>query len=215
MNYDSLVSAVMAFTENDGDEFVAALPTIIQASQLEIERDLDNYGFVFHDYTSVTVGDPFLTKPSNTFVIKDLSVVVSGNYIPLRMRTLDFLRVYWPDRTSVGIPKYYANWDNETIIVAPAFISATTAEMTFTAPVSVLSSSVSSNYITDYAPNALLYKSIENSYLFMKEPNKAALFKSKYLEERDRMLNEARSTRRDDLQAPGTSQGENTQNGGN
>lgn len=212
-SYNALVSAVMGYTENDATEFTGALNDIINSAELEIARDLDNYGFVFHDYTSVTTSDPFLTKPTGTYVVKDLSVIVSGSYVPLRLRTLGFLRAYWPDRTSVGTPKYYANWDNETLIIAPAPISATTAEMTFTAQVSALSSAVTTNYLTDFAYNALLYKTLELSYLFMKDTIKAGEFRSKYENEKSRMLNEARRTRRDDYQTPGMSTGENTQTG--
>ena len=46
MNYITLVSAVIAASENDGPEFVGALPDMVQRAQARMMNDLDDQGLV-------------------------------------------------------------------------------------------------------------------------------------------------------------------------
>ena len=63
---------------------------------------------------------------------------------------------YAPDRTSTGIPKYYANWDNDTIILAPTPNAAYTIELAYNAQETGLSSSNTTTWVSTNAPGLLL-----------------------------------------------------------
>jgi hypothetical protein len=53
VDFNSLVSVIIETTENDGSEFVGALPAMIQRAQEKMQNDLDDQGLV--SYTSVAV----------------------------------------------------------------------------------------------------------------------------------------------------------------
>ena len=53
MDFNSLVSVIIETTENDGSEFVGALPAMIQRAQEKMQNDLDDQGLV--SYVSVAV----------------------------------------------------------------------------------------------------------------------------------------------------------------
>ena len=46
MDFNSLVSAIVETTENDGSEFLGALPNMIQRAQDKMMNDLDDQGLV-------------------------------------------------------------------------------------------------------------------------------------------------------------------------
>ena len=78
---------------------------------------------------------------------------------------------YFPNRTSTGIPKYYANWDNDTIILAPAPNAAYTIELAYNAQPTGLSSSNTTTWVSTNVPQMLLYACLVEAFKFLKGPD--------------------------------------------
>ena len=92
-----------------------------------------------------------------------------------------FINEYSPNRTSTGIPKYYASWDNNTIIVAPAPNAAYTVELAYNAQPTGLSSSNTTTWVSLNAPRALLYASLVEAFKFLKGPdNMLAIYEQSF-----------------------------------
>ena len=79
---------------------------------------------------------------------------------------------YAPDRTSAGAgtPKYYADWDQDTHYLAPTPNAALTVELAYTYKPDGLSSTQTSTWLSQNAPNVLLYGCILQALGYLKGP---------------------------------------------
>ena len=89
---------------------------------------------------------------------------------------------YRSDRTATGLPKYYANWDNDTIILAPAPNAAYTIELAYNALPTGLSSSTTTTWVSNNMPTLLLYACLAEAFKFLKNPNMASMYTQSYQE---------------------------------
>lgn len=203
--YNQLILDTIAAAEDDGDEFVAYIPVGLRLAQLRLFRDLDTYGFVIYTSTSMTAGSPFVTKPTGTFIVKSFTFFTStGEQKDLLLRTDEFCRDYWPIRSSVGIPKYYAPWGYSQVYVAPTPASAWGNEWSLIVLPSAVSVSAQTNWFTDFADEALFYALMVEMMNFAKNPTMKSAWEERYQDAKSLLRNEARRTRRDD-QAPNNS----------
>ncbi|NBR00609.1 MAG: hypothetical protein EBT97_09200 [Actinobacteria bacterium] len=213
-SYTQLYDYIRSATENDDTEFAAAIPTFIDQTRMRLARDIDTYGFVV--YTTAAVSTYLVSIPSDALVLKNVTYVSAGRYSQLIMRTDEFLREYWPQRTSVGEPKYYARWGYNQILVAPAPSTSASLEISYVQiPTSIGSVGTSTNWLTEYAPEALFYGCMQEACMFMKNYQAAALWEGKYQDAVGKLRNEARRTRQDDnLNNNSPAGGDNTLQGG-
>jgi hypothetical protein len=196
-SYTQLYDYIRSASENDDTEFAAAIPTFIDQTRMRLSRDIDTYGFVV--YTTVAVSTYLVSVPSDALVLKNVTYVSAGRYSQLIMRTDEFLREYWPQRTSVGEPKYYARWGYNQLLVAPAPSTSASLEISYVQiPTSIGSVGTSTNWLTEYAPEALFYGCMQEACMFMKNYQAAALWEGKYQDAVGKLRNEARRTRQDD-----------------
>jgi hypothetical protein len=196
--YTQLVADIESTAENDDTEFVTQIPEFISRAQYRLHRDLDTYGFVTYTTVLATTGDYLLAKPSSALIIKHLYRVSAGRREPLIMRTDEYINEYWPDRTSVGTPKYYSNWGFNNWLIAPACSVPSTFEVSIIGVPVELSSGNPTNWLTDYAPEALFYCSMVEATQFMKNYGAAQTWESMYQNAVAMLRNEARRTRQDD-----------------
>ena len=77
-----------------------------------------------------------------------------------------------PNRTSTaaGTPKYYADYDFDTHMLAPTPNAALTVELAYTYKPPVLSSTTTSKWVSQNAPNVLLYGCVLEALGYLKGP---------------------------------------------
>lgn len=218
ITYNSLTSAIIEAAEDDSAEFLAYIPKAIDRAEVNLTRALDTYGFDVISSTAMSIGDPYVSVPSGTFIIRSVDILTSGgNRTDLLMRTREFCKDYWPIRSSVGIPKFYA-WKPGagSIYVVPTPTSAFNNEWVTVQRPTPITSANQTNWFTDHADEALFYFSMMEVMDFAKNPKMHAQFEAKAQMAVAAVKNEARRTRRDD-QAPNTSPagGDNTIDGAN
>lgn len=216
VTYSSLVLAIQETAENTGSEFVDSIPNFISRTEKRLTRDIDLQGLTKFATTNFVTATPIYQKPSNALIVKNLTITSGGSRINLVMKTKEYLNDYWPDRTSVGEPRYYANYGTE-LLVAPAPASAYPAEISYVVePTALASSTQEENYFTQYCSNALFYGSMVEAALFMKNPTAANIWESFYGREIVALNNEARRSRRDSMAMPASpAGGPNTLTGDN
>jgi hypothetical protein len=206
--YDQLVLDCVAAAEDDSDEFVAYIPVGLRLAQLRLFRDLDTYGYVTYASTSMTAGSPFVTKPTGTFIVKSFTFFTSdGSQTDLLQRTDEFCRDYWPIRTSVGVPKYYAPWGYNQVYIAPTPDHPYGNEWSLVVLPSAISSAAQTNWFTDFADEALFYGLMVEMMNFAKNPTMKAVWDERYQDAKSLLRNEARRTRRDDQTPNGSPAG--------
>jgi len=96
----------------------------------------------------------------------------SNNRTFLIQKDISFINEFAPDRTSsgAGTPKYYAVYDDDTHMLAPTPNAALTVELAYTYKPPVLSSTTTSNWVSQNAPNVLLYGCVLEALGYLKGP---------------------------------------------
>ena len=201
-NYTYLVNDIIESTENDNSDFTSAIPKFVNRAELRLTTDLDDYGLVTHTSVAVSSGKNVVTLPSGTRIIKNVNINNAGTKINLVQRTDEFINDYWSVSASTGTPEYYARRDNTTILIAPTPVSTVDGIVVHISRPTTLSSATNTNYFSDFCYNALYNASMVEALLFMKNYEAIAVYESRYKEDVLALRNQARRTRRDDMQSP-------------
>ena len=214
-NYTYLVNDIIETTENDNSDFTSAIPKFVNRAELRLTKDLDDYGLVTYTSVAVSSGKSIINLPSGTRILKNFNINNAGTKINLLQRTDEFLNDYWNVSASTGTPQYYARRDNTTVLIAPTAVSTVDGIIVHISRPATLSSVTNTNYFSDFCYNALYNASMVEALLFMKNYEAITIYESRYKEEVQALRNQARRTRRDDMETPASpAGGDNTILGG-
>tara|TARA_R100000482_G_scaffold33233_1_gene10837 strand:+ start:405 stop:1049 length:645 start_codon:yes stop_codon:yes gene_type:complete len=189
----TLTASVQEWTQNDESTFVAEIPFFIKNAEERIFKTVDLDYFRKNVTGTATSGNKFLEKPSDYMATFSLSLINSGANVFLLQKDVNFLQEYHPDPTVTGTPKYYAQFDVSTFILAPTPNADFTAELHYYyRPASLTTDNSGSTWISTNAPDALLYGTLVEAYTFMKgEKDLLDLYNGRYLESIARLKNYA------------------------
>jgi len=200
MDFNSLVSAIVETTENDGSEFLGALPNMIQRAQDKMMNDLDDQGLVSYASVAVSSGTAEVSVPTGGEIIKTFTIEVSGARTQLKHRPYEYMLDYWPVSASTGTPRYYGFKTNTEIRVAPTPSATVDSQIGFIAQITTITSASPTNYFTQHCQNALFFATMIEASLFMKSFNTTQAWQQEYQGEIERLRNRARRSRQDDMQ---------------
>jgi len=171
MNYSELIDNIRNYTEIDSNVFTTGVvDTFIMMAEGRILRDIDLDVFKKESTGTTTIGTKSLGAPSDILTHRYLMLTVDGEQRFLDFRDTSFIKEYWPDGTETGVPKYYAVWDHNTLILAPTPDDAYTVEIGYIYRPAQLSSSNTTTWISTNAPEALLYACLIQAYSYTKGP---------------------------------------------
>jgi hypothetical protein len=210
-NYTYLVGDIIAAAEDDSTEFYNYIPNMVNRAEERLTKDLDDYGLVTYTSVAVSAGNNKVTLPSGTRIVKNVNITSNSSKINLLQRTDEFINDYWPVSASTSEPKYYARRNNTTILIAPTPASTVNGEIVHVNKPTALTSANQNNYFSDYAYDLLFNASMIEAMLFMKNYSQVGTYQNVYNQILDLQRNQARRTRRDDMQSPfSPSGGDNT-----
>ncbi|NBS69828.1 hypothetical protein EBT31_13085 [bacterium] len=171
MTYDELVTNIRNYTEVNSNVFTSSvINTFITMGENRILRDIDLDVFKKESTGSLTSGNKFLGAPSDILTHRYLMLTNAGEQIFLDFRDTSFMKEYWPDGTETGIPKYFSVWDQDTFYVAPTPNSNYTVELGYIYRPAQLSSTNQTTWVSNNAPEALLYACLIQAYSYTKGP---------------------------------------------
>ena len=169
-----LQTDIRGYTEVDSNVFSdSVLSRIIKNAENKIYREVDSDQDRHYATSSLIVGNRYVTIPSDLRLIRYVQLKDSaGNQYYLEQRDTTFMAEYYsdPGSSSVDIPKYYANWDENFWVVAPTPYK--TYEITLgynKEPVSIVTDTAGTFLSNKYA-DLLLYACLVNAYGYLKGP---------------------------------------------
>lgn len=133
--------------------------------------------------TAITQFTITYVSGSTTESIVAATGIVSGeleNRTPLLPRSYEYIASYWPDRTQVGTPRFYADYNYGNIIIAPTPEITNPFEMVYFEKPAPLSETNQTNWFTDYARDLLLYACLLETAPYLKNDSRAAIWKDYY-----------------------------------
>ena len=195
--YAQLKSAIQEYTENTETTFVSYIDEFIRSAEDRIFYLVDLEYFRKNATSAVTQNDPFLSLPTDFLASFSLSITNSSSKEFLLQKDVNFIQEYNPNSATTGTPKYYARFDVDNLILAPTPDSNYVCEFHyFYRPASLTAGADSgTTWLSTNAPNALLYGSLYEAYIYMKgEPDILQLYDKQFSEALSRLkdLAEAR-----------------------
>ena len=159
--YSELKEAIKDYTENEETTFVSNLPVFIRNCEERILKSVQLTFFRRNQTSSLTSGNRFLALPDDYLSSFSLSVTSASNKSFLQHKDVSFIEDYNPNAATQGLPKYYGEFDEGNLIVAPSPDAAYAVELHyFYRPASLTAGADSAKtWLSDNAPFAMLYGS--------------------------------------------------------
>lgn len=181
MTYDSLTSTVLQYLERNDTAVVNAIPTFISLAEFEIAQEIKTLGQLQIVESNMTASNAILQKPARWRKTVSMSVTVAGKKQPVYLRKYEYLKNYWPDADQTDVPLYYADTDWEHWYIAPTPNLAYAFEVLYYERIAPLSSTNQTNWLTQNAPNAMLFGTLLQAMQFLKNDQRV-IFQQKYTE---------------------------------
>jgi hypothetical protein len=168
--YADLVTKIRNYTEVDDTVFTSAIINgFILDAEERILRDVNTDADRKYATASMVSGQKFLNFPDGALVIRALQITSGSDKIYLEKRDTTFIDEFNPTQAT-GVPKYYANLDNDTLMFAPVPNTTFSIQASYVAKPTGLSSSNTQTYLSKNFPAGLLYACLIEAYGYLKGP---------------------------------------------
>ena len=158
------------------------LDQFIRNTELDIAGKVD-YDDLRAFKTSTCVADQrYLSMPDGTMYLRSVQITSDSTRIFLEKRDTSFISEF-NSTDATGIPKYYANWDDATLVIAPVPSSALTVQINYVIDPPHFNSSTAT-FLSTNQESMLLHGVLSECFSYLKGPaDMYTLYKSKYNEE--------------------------------
>lgn len=179
LTYDSLTETVLQYLERSDAATRAQIPTFITMCEFEIAQQIKTLGQMQVAESMMEAGNPVIPKPARWRKTVSFNVVVNGSREPVLLRKYEYIKNYSPDSNTEGQPLYYSDYDYEHWFVGPTPDQDYFFEVLYYERISPLSSDNQTNWLTQNAPNAMLFGTLLQAMPFLKNDQRQ-IFQQKY-----------------------------------
>lgn len=183
MNKGELYTAVQGYLEATETNFVANLDTFARLCEEDIYRQVQLPQLRKNSTSNFILGSQYLSAPSDYLSSYSMAVSVGGSYQFLTSKEVNFMREVYPSPSELGIPRWFAQFDGDTFIVAPTPSNNFPVELHYYyKPISISTmADVGTTWISLNAENALLFGMVMHGYIFLKgDQDVMASYKMQY-----------------------------------
>ena len=188
MTFNSLKEDMRRYLERGftlaGDQIVyEQIPRLINLAERRIARELKVEGLINVVTSTMQTGLAVYPKPDRwrATVSFNYGTGDQGNeYNQLFARSYEYVRKYWPNREQTGVPLFYAEYDYNNRIVAPTPDAAYPFEVLIYQLLPLLDDANQTNWLTDYAPQVLLYGALLEATPFLKNDERIQVWQTMY-----------------------------------
>lgn len=195
MTYTELLQQIRDYTEVDSSVLTNSIcDTFIKNAELKIFRQTDADYSREYATSSFTAGNKYLTLPNDdtdegatttrrAIIVRSVVVTNTSNVqVALEPRDDTFITEY-NSSGDTGFPKYYAMFRENAIVVAPTPTTGYSVLLDYVYTPDNLSSTNTTTYISQNAPELLLYACLVEAFAYLKGPaDMYKLYSDKYNE---------------------------------
>lgn len=159
------------------------IPKLINFAERRIAREIKIQGFQTVVTTAMQAGIAVIAKPDRwreTVSINIGTGAGSNNRQLLFTRSYEYCRSYWPDETATGQPVFYADYNYQHWVFAPTPDVAYPIEIVYYELPQLLDETNQQNWLTNFAPNALLYGTLLEATPFLKNDERIPVWLNFY-----------------------------------
>ena len=186
ISYSDFLTQVRDYTEVDSNVLTDTLiGQFIRNTELNVAGSVDYDDTRKYATSSFTSNKRYLITPDDFLVIRSLQVFnttdQTGTRSFMEKRDTSFITEY-NGAGSTGLPKYYANWDESSIVVAPTPDQSYAVQLNYIITPPNFTSS-NNTYLSEYQQGMLLDGVLTEAFAYLKGPmDMYNLYKSKYTE---------------------------------
>ena len=187
MTYSELVQKIRDYTEVSSTVLSDTIVNgFIENAEFRILRDVDSDNNRRYVTANLVLNTRFIDTPTDLLVVRSAQIVDSDgtsaadNRDFLQYRDVNFMSEF-NNKGVTGVPKYYSNWDENTLVFAPTPDATYKIQLNYVLKPAGLSSTVPTTYLSQKFPNGLLYACLVEAYGFLKGPQDLLqLYEQKY-----------------------------------
>lgn len=167
MNYAELRQSIIDFTESTDTTFEDNIDTFIENAERRIYNSVLIPVLRKNVTGNATADNKYLACPSDFLAPYELAFVVDGNYEYVLQKDVSYVRQAFTDPTATGVPRYYAQFDDNTFILGPTPDDDYVAELHYYYyPQSIVLAGTT--WLGDNYPMCLLYGALCEANIFLK-----------------------------------------------
>ena len=178
MTYTELVDAVLAYTQNYEQEFMANIPVFVRQVEQRVYNTVQIPALRRNQTGVLTTGNKYLSAPPDFMAVYSLAVIdADGMYHYALDKDVNYIREAYPSPADTGLPQHYAIFGPTTVgstitnelsfIVGPTPDAGYGVEMHYYYyPESIVTAGTT--WLGDNYDPVLLYGTLREAYLFMK-----------------------------------------------
>lgn len=188
MTFNALQDDVRSYLERGGsavtDPLVfAQIPKLINFAERRISRDLKVQGFQTVVTSSLTTGQPVYPKPDRWRETISINIGIGpGNNQrkTLFVRSYEYVREYWPNQQETEKPEFYADYNYTNWLIVPTPDENYPIEILYYELPALLDNSNQTNWLTEFAPNLLLYATLLEATPYLKNDERIPVWQNMY-----------------------------------
>ena len=188
MTFDSLLVDLRQYLERgtvvDTTVF-EQLPRLINLAERDIARSIKIQGFINVVTSVMAAGTSVYAKPDRwrETISINFGVGVAQVRTPLFPRSYEYCRLYAPDEAIQAQPEFYADYNYENWLFSPTPDAIYPFEALYYELPALLDAANQTNWLTDYAPNALLHGCLLQATRFLKNDERIPVWQQNYTED--------------------------------
>jgi hypothetical protein len=159
------------------------IPRLINLAERRIARELKIQGFINVVTGTLAAGQSVYPKPDrwrDTVSINIGTGPTMNNRKILFTRDYEYLRSYWPDAAETDLPVFYSDYNYSHWLIAPTPDDDYPFEILYYELPPLLDDSVQTNWITEYAPQLILYGALMEATPFLKNDERIPVWQQMY-----------------------------------
>jgi len=186
--YETLKQDVRRYLERGGSATTDPvvydqIPRLINLAERRAAAELKILGFQNYVTTTLVVGQSVYAKPDrwrDTVSVNIGTGATFANRTVLYPRSYEYLRSYWPNEASTDQPLFYSDYDYQHWLIAPTPDAEYPAEFAYYELLPLLDDTNQTNWLTDYAPQLLLYGTLLEAAPFLKNDERIPTWQQMY-----------------------------------
>lgn len=159
------------------------IPRLINLAERRIARELKIQGFINVVTGTLTIGQSVYSKPDRWRDTVSMNIGTGAQNNTRKVlfsRAYEYALSYWPDRSQTEQPIFYSDYDYDHWLIAPTPDAEYPFEILYYEIPPLLDDTIQTNWLTEYAPQLLLYGTLLEATPFLKNDERIPVWQSMY-----------------------------------
>jgi len=170
ITHSTFLTQVRNYTEVDSNVLSdTLLDQFIRNVELDIAGQVDYDDLRKYATSNTTNGNRYVSMPSDLLILRSVQIISSNVRDFLEKKDTSFIAEFAPNETVTGTPKYFANWDETNILLAPTPNAAFQIQINYIKDPPHFNSTTNT-FLSEHQEAMLLYGVLRECFGFLKGP---------------------------------------------